>query len=313
MKVLVTGGAGFIGSNLIKELLIDKSVHVRVLDDLSSGSLDNLGEVSKKIEFIKGYVIDVDTVKNACSNIDVIFHLAAKISVEDSIKNPLSTNSVNIGGTLNILSSARDNKVKRVVFSSSAAVYGSINPVPIKETATVGPDSPYALQKYFGEKYCHYFSQYYGMDAVCLRYFNVYGPNQQESGGYAGVIYKFIKNSLNGETINIEGDGEQTRDFVFVGDIVKANITAFRSSLTFNGNVYNIGTGKETSIKQLYNVIKGLSNSTVAVIHSEQRLGDIKRSCANIELAKAELGHISEVSLQQGLQKTIEWIRGSKE
>jgi nucleoside-diphosphate-sugar epimerase len=310
MKVLVTGGAGFIGSNLVKELLLDKGNHVRVLDDLSGGSMNNLGEIVKKIEFIKGSITDADTVKKACSNVDVIFHLAAKISVEDSIKNPLQTNSVNIGGTLNLLSSAKANKVKRVIFSSSAAVYGSINPPPIKETAPVGPESPYALQKYVGEKYCQYFSQYYGLDTVCLRYFNVYGPYQQESGGYAGVIYKFIKNALKGETINIEGDGEQTRDFIFVGDIVKANIAVLGSLINFSGNVYNIGTGKETSVKQLFNIIKELSGNNVNVTHSEQRLGDIKRSCANIELAKKELAYVNGEPLQQGLKKTIEWVRG---
>jgi nucleoside-diphosphate-sugar epimerase len=306
----VTGGAGFIGSNLIKELLLDKSIHVRVLDDLSSGSMDNLGEVSKKIEFIKGSITDVDTVRKACSGMDVIFHLAAKISVDDSIKNPLPTNSVNIDGTLNLLSAAKDNRVKRFIFSSSAAVYGSVNPVPIKEIALISPESPYALQKYVGEKYCQYFSQYYGLDTACLRYFNVYGPNQQESGGYAGVIYKFIKNALNMKPLTIEGDGEQTRDFIFVEDIVKANIVVFKSSQGPHGKVYNIGTGKETSIKQLANIIKALSGNNISVIHSEQRLGDIKRSCANSELIKKELSYLSNVPLQQGLQRTIDWIKG---
>lgn len=310
MKVLVTGGAGFIGSNLVKELLLDKSNHVRVLDDLSGGSMDNLKEVSKKIEFIKGSITDVDTVKKACSDVDIVFHLAAKISVDDSIKNPLPTNSVNINGTLNLLSLAKDNNVKKFIFSSSAAVYGSINPVPIKETAPLSPESPYALQKYVSEKYCQYFSQYYGMNTVCLRYFNVYGPSQQESGGYAGVIYNFIKKALSGKPINIEGDGEQTRDFVFVGDVVKANIMTLRSSMNFKGNIYNIGTGKETSIKELCNVIKELSGNNVSVTNSEQRLGDIKRSCANIELAKKELTYISSMPLHQGLKKTIEWVRG---
>lgn len=310
MKVLVTGGAGFIGSNLIKELLLDKSVHVRVLDDLSSGSMDNLGETSKKIEFIKGSITDIDTVKKTCSGMDVVFHMAAKISVDDSIKNPLPTNSVNIDGTLILLSSARDSKVKRFIFSSSAAVYGSINPVPIKETALVSPESPYAVQKYVGEKYCQYFSQYHGLDTACLRYFNVYGPNQQESGGYAGVIYKFIKNSLSMKPINIEGNGEQTRDFIFVEDVVKANIAVFRSSKGSHGNVYNVGTGKETSIKQLACIIKELSVNNINVMHSEQRLGDIKRSCANSELIKKELGYMSTIPLQQGLKKTIDWIRG---
>lgn len=310
MKVLVTGGAGFIGSNLIKGLVADKNIHVRVLDDLSAGTLNNLKEVANGIEFIKGSITDLDMVRGACSDIDVIFHLAAKISVEDSIKNPLQTSSVNIDGTLNLLSAAKDNKVKRFVFSSSAAVYGSINPVPIKETAPIGPESPYALQKYVGEKYCQYFSQYYGLDTVCLRYFNVYGPNQQESGGYAGVIYRFIKNSLNGTPINIEGDGEQTRDFIFVDDIVKANILASRSSIKFKGNVFNIGTEKETSIKQLGNIIKELSGNNVNVTHSGQRPGDIKRSCANTGSAKNELGYVSSMPLEQGLQRTIKWIRG---
>ncbi len=312
MKILVTGGAGFIGSNLVKALTLDKTIHVRVLDDLSNGSLDNLAEVQKRIEFIQGSVTNLVTTKKACSNIDVVFHLAAKISVDDSIKNPISTNSVNIEGTLNVLSSAQDNNVKKVIFSSSAAVYGSTDQVPINETTTPSPESPYALQKYVGEKYCSYFSTYKELCTVCLRYFNVYGPHQQESGGYAGVIYKFIHNALNGQTITIEGDGEQTRDFIFVEDVVNANIAALRSSIKFKGNVYNIGTQKETPIKKLAETVIALSGNDITIAHSQQRPGDIRRSCSNTSLAKNDFGYTSNIPLQVGLDKTIAWVKATK-
>jgi len=310
MKVLVTGGAGFIGSNLVKELLLNKNIEVRVLDDLSNGSKQNLDPNIEKIDFIKGSITDNTIVDKACKDIDIVFHLAAKISVEDSIKNPQSTNFVNVDGTLNLLMAANKHRIKKFVFSSSAAVYGCTDRVPTKETTTASPESPYALQKYVGEKYCRYFSQYYGLDTVCLRYFNVYGPHQQESGGYAGVIYKFIKSTIAGQTINIEGDGEQTRDFVFVEDIVRANMAIANSQEKHNGKVYNVGTGKETSINGLYKSIKAVSNSNLNAQHSEQRSGDIKRSCADITLIKNELGFEPRSSLDDGLKKTISWIKG---
>lgn len=309
MKTLVTGGAGFIGSNLVKELLLGQGMSVRVLDDLSTGSLSNLEEVSNKIEFINGSITDTQTINSACSGIDVVFHLAAKISVEESIINPELTNNINIGGTLKVLSAAKKNNVKKLIFSSSAAVYGSVDSVPVKENNALNPESPYALQKYAGEKYCEYFSKNYGMDTVCLRYFNVYGPYQQESGGYAGVIYKFIKSALLNKPINIEGDGKQTRDFVFIKDIVAANILASKYNERTFGNTYNIGTGKETTILDLYNIVKQLSGNTPSITHSEKRGGDIYRSCANISLAQTSIGYAPSISLKEGLDKTINWVK----
>jgi len=309
MKVLVTGGAGFIGSNLVKELLLDQGTDVRVLDNLSTGSLSNLEGVLTKIDFIKGSVTDINTVNNACLGIDVIFHLAAKISVEESINNPVLTNTVNVGGTLNILSAAKDNNVKKIIFSSSAAVYGCVEAIPVKETDVINPESPYAVQKYFGEKYCEYFSKHHGISTVCLRYFNVYGPYQQESSGYAGVIYKFIKNAILNKATTIEGDGKQTRDFVFVKDIVNANILAYKSLKKFSGNIYNIGTGKETTVLELYNTIKQISGNKASVTHSEKRVGDIYRSCANIDLSKTHLGYSPTTSLKEGLGQTIVWVK----
>lgn len=309
MKVLVTGGAGFIGSNLVKELLLDHGTSVRVLDDLSTGSMSNLEEVITKIEFVKGSITDINTVNTACSGIDVVFHLAAKISVEESILNPELTNTVNVGGTLNVLSAAKKNNVKKFIFSSSAAVYGSVESVPVTENSAVSPESPYAVQKYFGEKYCEYFAKHHGISTVCLRYFNVYGPYQQESGGYAGVIYKFIKNALLNRSIVIEGDGKQTRDFVFIKDIVNANILAYKATEMSFGNVYNVGTGKETSILDLYNAIKQIAGHKAPVAHSEKRIGDIYRSCANIELSKKHLGYQPTTSLQEGLDRTINWVK----
>lgn len=309
MKALVTGGAGFIGSNLVKELVLGQKASVRVLDDLSTGSLANLEKVMNKIEFVKGSITDIKTANAACVGIDVVFHLAAKISVEESIINPELTNSTNIDGTLNLLSASKNNEVKRFIFSSSAAVYGNIEAIPVKETAAVSPESPYALQKYVGEKYCEYFSKHYGLDSICLRYFNVYGPHQQEAGGYAGVIYKFIKEALLNNPINIEGDGKQTRDFVFVNDVVTANILAYKATERAFGNVYNVGTGKETTIIEIYNTIKTLSGYTASSTHSDKRKGDIYRSCANIALAQKKLGYTPTTLLKEGLDKTINWVK----
>ena len=308
MKVLVTGGAGFIGSNLVKRLSSEPDIKVRVIDDLSTGIMSNLESCINKIEFVEGNILDERNVDKICRDVDVIFHLAAKISVEDSINNPIPTNLVNINGTLNLLNSAKEHKIKRFIFSSSAAVYGCTDLVPVEEISNANPESPYALQKYTGEKYCKYFSEFHGLNTICLRYFNAYGPNQQENGGYAGVIYKFIKSVLEEKAVSIEGDGTQTRDFVFVDDIVQANMLSLRSNLMSN-SVYNVGTAHETSVNALFNTIKNIVGNNTKASNTDKRPGDIKRSCANISLITKELGYKPTHSLEEGLKKTVNWLK----
>ena len=264
-KVIVTGGAGFIGSHIAEELL-KLEAKVIIIDDLSSGRIQNINYLSTigNPEFIQGSISDIRLLKKCFSGSDYVFHLAAIASVPQSIDNPLISNEVNVVGTLNVLLTAKENNVKKVVFSSSCALYGDTTELPLRENLLPNPLSPYAVTKLAGEYYCQVFKKVYGLDTVCLRYFNVYGPRQDPNSAYAAVIPLFIKMVLSGESPVIFGDGEQTRDFVFVKDVVSANILGVASDAS---GIFNIGTGKSVSLNRLTERIIKLCGQNLEIVH----------------------------------------------
>ena len=309
MKVLVTGGAGFIGSHLVEEL-VKRKHKVRVLDDLSAGRMENLEAVEKKIEFVKGSISDKPTVDGAMKGCKGAYHLAAMVSVQDSIKNPVKTWDVNIRGTLLVLGAAKREKAKRVVLSSSAAVYGDAFGLPKMEDGSLQPKSPYGESKHINEMNAVKYWKDYGLETVCLRYFNVYGPRQVPDSPYSGVITKFVRAGLKGERPVIYGDGKQTRDFVYVKDVVGANVLAMGAAKA-PGEIFNIGTGRETSILRLWNGVAGLTKSSKKPKYEDERQGDIYRSYASIEKAKKLLKYAPEWELKKGLGETVEWMKNA--
>ncbi len=300
-RVLVTGGAGFIGSNLA-EVLAEEN-EVVILDDLSTGSMENIkGFLKRKnVKLIRGSITDMGLLQRSLEGVDYVFHLAALPSVPRSIEDPISCNNVNINGTLNVLIAARDNKIKKVVYASSCAVYGDAATTPIAETAMINPKSPYAVAKLTGEHYCAVFSDLYNLPAISLRYFNVYGPRQNLDSEYSAVIPKFIRNAMDGKPPIIYGDGLQTRDFIFVKDVVRANILAAGSSEI---GVFNIGSGACTSISELAMIIINILGKNMEPIHEEPREGDIRHSSANISKAKC-IGYEPIHLLENGLKEII--------
>lgn len=307
-RVLVTGGAGFIGSNLAGELARENEVVI--LDDLSTGRMENIKELLKKenVKFIRGSITDLELLQKLSADIDYVFHHAAMHSVPASVKNPISSNNVNINGTLNVLIAARDNQIKKVVFASSCAVYGDGGVIPIVETAPLNPKSPYAVAKIAGEYYCRVFSEIYGLPSVSLRYSNVYGPRQNPNSEYAAVIPKFISNVLDGRPPVIFGDGLQTRDFVYVKDVVRANILAVETRGT---GVFNIGGGSRITILELARTIIHLLGKNVEPLHEEPREGDIRHSSADSSKANS-FGYESEYSLKDGVKELIRWFNNEK-
>ena len=322
-KVLVTGGAGFIGSHLAEELA-RRGYHVIILDDLSSGKLENIGPLLGKdnAEFIQGSITDPPLLQKLFQGIDYVFHQAAIPSVPRSIENPSASHEANITGTMNVLLAARDNGVSKVIYASSSSVYGDTPTLPKKEDMPPNPQSPYAVTKLAGEYYCRVFQEVYGLPTACLRYFNVYGPRQDPNSQYAAVIPKFIQRVSEGKPPIIFGDGEQTRDFTFIKDVVEANILAAESDAT---GVFNIARGESISINQLAQLILNLSKNSVKrkipynspspsgreleggglqPIHEEPRLGDIKHSLADISKAKT-FGYKPRYSLEEGLGETM--------
>ncbi|TRZ94582.1 MAG: SDR family oxidoreductase [Dehalococcoidia bacterium] len=306
-KVLITGGAGFIGSNLCQELA-ERGKHVIILDDLSTGKKENIEElIGNKVEFVQGSVTDLPLLNKLFQNIDCVFHQAAIPSVPRSLENPLASNHANITGTLNVLLAAKDKKVKKVVYASSCAVYGETKVVPVTEDIPPNPQSPYAVTKLAGEYYCRVFEQVYGLPTVCLRYFNVYGLRQDPSSQYAAVIPKFISSLLEDEPPVIFGDGDQTRDFIFVDDAVAANILAAESNIT---GIFNIGTGQKVTINELAQVISNIMGKDIVPIHREPRPGDVKHSLAGISRARA-FGYNARYSLEEGLRETIKAVKSN--
>jgi len=307
MKFVVTGGAGFIGSNLAEKLA--EMGEVTIIDDLSSGRLENISDLLDKnnVNFIRESIANLTSLKAHFADADCVFHQAAIASVQRSVEDPLLIDEVNARGTLNVLIAARDCGVKKVICASSSAVYGDSPELPKREDMTPCPLSPYAVSKLTGEYYCKVFSEIYGIDTVSLRYFNVYGPGQDTSSEYAAVIPKFIKILLKKEPPVIFGDGTQTRDFVFVEDVVRANILAMK-----HGNVrgvFNVAGGKKITINELLNTIMEVVGIELDPIHTEPRAGDIRDSVADISLAENVLGYEPAFDLKEGLSRTINWLR----
>lgn len=307
MKYLVTGGAGFIGSNLVEELI--KFGHdVVVIDDLSTGNYNNIKKFESKIKFIKGSILDLKLLKKSIKGCDVVFHQAAIPSVDRSLLNPKTTSEVNIEGTLNVLITARDLKIKKVVYASSSSVYGDTKVLPKQEEMTPTPKSPYALTKLVGEQYCKMFSKFYGLNTVCLRYFNVFGPRQDPNSDYAAVIPKFIKAVLNNASPTVYGNGNQTRDFTFVLDVVRANILAANSKVT-DGTRINIACSKNISINGLLETINSILGKNIKSTYEASRIGDVRDSLADIGMARKLLGYTPSYDLKKGLVETINWMK----
>lgn len=301
-KAVVTGGAGFIGSHLAEELL-KRRYKVIILDDLSTGRRENIEPIiaNSDVQFIEGSVTDLPLLNKLFQNVSYVFHLAAIPSVPRSIESPLASHNVNITGTLNVLLAAKDNKVKKVIYASSSAVYGDTPTLSKREDMPPNPQSPYAVTKLAGEYYCHVFHQVYGLPTICLRYFNVYGLRQDPNSQYSAVIPRFIQRVLDNKPPVIFGDGEQTRDFAFVKDVVGATILAAESDAT---GIFNISTGERISINKLAALIINLIGNSVEPIHEELRFGDIRHSLADISKAK-QFGCNPQYDLEEGLRETI--------
>ncbi len=305
-RALVTGGAGFIGSHIVDRLLAE-GWEARVLDDFSSGRKDNLASAGSQIELLEGDVRDTALVARAVEGVEVVFHEAAVPSVPRSVAEPLRTHDVNVNGTLNVLEQARHAGVRRVVFAASSSAYGDTPTLPKIETMPPTPRSPYALQKYVGEVYCRLYADLYGLETVALRYFNIYGPRQNPDSEYAAVIPRFLRACLRGEPPHIYGDGEQTRDFTFVGDAVQANLLAADAKRA-SGHVMNVGGGARTSLNELLEAVRQITGTTLQAIHEPARAGDVRDSLASLDRARDLLGYVPSTSLREGLQKLLESV-----
>ena len=317
MRILITGGAGFIGSNLVEKLLQEEKVSlVRVLDNLATGSLKNIASFSglPKFEFLEGDIRNFETCLFACENIDLISHQAAIGSVPRSIADPLTTNDVNITGTLNIFTVAKEKKIKRVVYAASSSTYGDHPGLPKVEDKIGNPLSPYAVTKYVNELYAQVYAKLYGMQFIGLRYFNIFGPRQNPNGPYAAVIPLFAEAILNNQPPTINGDGSHSRDFTYVDNAVQANILSlFTDNTKAVNQVYNIACGDQTSLLELFNYLKAEAASSLEPVHGPERNGDVKHSVADITKATELLGYQSGMSVKDGLKKTFEWYKAERE
>jgi UDP-glucose 4-epimerase len=302
---LVTGGAGFIGSNIVKEL-VHREQRVRVLDNFASGKRENLFEFkgTPNFELIEGDLRSFHTVRTAVKGIDYILHQGALPSVPRSVHDPLTTNDVNILGTLNILEAAKEFGVKRVIYASSSSIYGENESLPKSEVMPVNPLSPYALSKYTGERYCQIFTKIYGLETVCLRYFNVFGPNQDPTSQYSAVVPKFIRLIFEGKKPTIYGDGTQSRDFTYVTNTVSANLIACTAK-GICGEVFNIACGESYTLIQLVEIINQVLGLTIEPEFAEERPGDVKHSLADISRAKEKLGFRVTTRFEEGLSELV--------
>jgi len=306
---LITGGAGFIGSHIAHELLA-RGERVRVVDDLSSGSLANLEGALDRVEFIQADIREMDRIRPAFEGADYVIHLAARSSVAFSIEDPATSTAVNIGGTVNVLVAARDARVQRAVFADSAAVYGDSPALPRVETQEPQPLSPYALAKLTGEYFCRIFTNVFSLEAVPLRFFNIFGPRQNPHSPYTGVLSKFMVAYLRGETPVIFGDGEQSRDFTYVANVVDAVLRACTAPEA-PGRAINVGVGVSYTLNQTIALLNRIFGREVTPRYAPPRPGDVRHSRADVSLARQLLGYEPKVSFEEGLRRTVEWYRSA--
>jgi nucleoside-diphosphate-sugar epimerase len=308
---LVTGGAGFIGSHIAAGLMAS-GARVRVLDDLSTGHRENLEEIGGDLDFIEGSVADEALLNKVLDGVEVVFHEAAIPSVPRSVEAPRQTHVASVDGTFSLLMAARDKGVRRVVYAASSSAYGDQPTLPKVEHMLPDPLSPYAVAKLVGEYYCQVFTRVYGLETVSLRYFNVFGPRQDPGSQYSGVVSRFISVLLSGERPVIYGDGEQSRDFTYIDNVVAANLSA-ASSEKASGKVINVANGERITLNELLAEVKDLTGKRdVTAEYMEPRVGDVRHSLADITLAREFLGYESKVGLREGLQRTIDWWKNSR-
>jgi UDP-glucose 4-epimerase len=309
-KILVTGGAGFIGSNLVKKLAA-KGHRIRVFDNLTTGHKRNLENVSGKIDFVKGDLRNAKAVQKAAKGIDFVFHLGAIRAVNRSVEDPSETNDVNVTGMLNLLMAAKSEGVKRVVYASSSSVYGEVKTFSIAENEPLAPESPYAAAKIMGEYYCQIFYKLYGLETVALRFFNVFGPNQNPESTYSMLIPIFIQRLLEGRSPEVHWDGKQSRDFVYVDDIVKAMMLAMHRK-GVAGQVFNIGSEENHSVIEVFNLLKKmLKTPHIKPTFYPKRAGDVRRTLADTSKARKMLGFKASYSFEDGIKKTLDWFISS--
>jgi UDP-glucose 4-epimerase len=306
-RIVVTGGAGFVGSNVVRKLLAEDALVV-VLDDFYTGDENNLPAGGSNLEIVPGSVTDFDLVRQTFKDSSLVFHLAAR-NIIVSTRNPREDYEVNIGGTLNVLLAARELKIPRVVYSSSTSVYGNPRYLPINEDDATNMLSPYAVSKFAGENYCKAFYESYGLSSSVVRYSNVYGTAQRPDNPYCGVVAKFFESAMKGEPLRIHGDGEQTRDFTYIDDVVEATLLAGVSAKA-DGQVYNVGTGREVTVNQLARLIIEITGAIVEPAYVDRRdIDNIRRRVVNIEKIRRELRWIPTFTVEQGLRRTYQWLK----
>jgi UDP-glucose 4-epimerase len=307
---LITGVAGFIGSSIARSLL-EQGEQVRGIDNLATGKLENIEEIERRIEFRKADLLDLDAMKKACQGIECVYHQAAIPSVPKSVLDPLGSNQANVDGTVNVLIAARDAKVRRVIYAASSSAYGDTPTLPKREDMTPNPISPYAVAKLASEYYMISFYRCYGLETVSVRYFNIFGPRQDPTSPYSGVLAKFITQMLRSEQPTIFGDGSQSRDFTYIDNAVSANLLAAQApAAKVAGRVFNVATGTRVDLNQTFELLKRMTGYTGNVKYAPEREGDIRHSLADIGLAAKALGYQPKVSFEEGLQRTVEWYRG---